>query len=303
MLQDMLERPFDILPIFAPLPKSMALRALSVQEGNIPHLSTTISFREQPIRRKQRTPAQKWALLYDHFQPLRQDAYDLTQKAIEEGKYSTEWMVDELTRLTPGKEKKLSEQTLSRWRSAGLFVYERDDWPDEDSSTALLTLRLLTKKKTNAWAPLPRSGETYRGQPLWHCWRQDGPRAPIIPCKVPLSLETLPEHALVWTDWIGADRKNDLWMRIGDLGCCRWAHVKEHNSPGKKRPDIIWDISERSLNLWGIDTSSYKKELERDSPLTLHTLANLALLKLSTERLEASQILTDALEAQLQLIA
>ena len=263
----------SILPFLAPLSESMTMQAFLTQEGK--RSNTQLHIKRQEV-------LAPWARLYQRFRPIREEAYSLTKDALERGDYSTRWIIAELSKRYPKRSKPLSHETISRWRETGLLPYQKEDFPDPDRAIAMLILRSLTTDKIHAWTPkAPQSGD-FRDEALWTCWRQDSPSSPIIPCTIPLPPD-LPRHALLWTDYLGADLKSDLWLRIGDLGCCRWASTKKYNN------NLIWDIREEDLRLWKIDTAAYTKELEKDTPLTLHMLANLALLRLATERLEAAQ--------------
>ena len=263
-----------ITPLLAPLSESMMLHALRLQEGKRAHIQTAVK-----LDLSQPGILSSWATLYRRFTPLRSEALLLTAQALKSGDYSTRWIITELSKRYPERSKPISHETISRWREAGLLPYTKDDYPGPDRAIAMLILRSLTTDKVHAWTP---KNSDFWNEALWLCWRQDTPASPIVPCTIPLPAN-LPRHAILWTGYLGADLKSDLWLRIGQLGCCRWAGAKEYHN------NLVWDIREEDLQIWGIDTAGYTKELENDPPLTLHMLANLALLRLVTERLETTR--------------
>ncbi|HEU5383614.1 MAG TPA: hypothetical protein VFV38_50080 [Ktedonobacteraceae bacterium] len=269
--------PLPIAPLLAPLSESMMLHALRLQEGK--HSRTPSA---EQLDLKQTGSLSPWTKLYQRFAPLRSEALLLITQALKSGAYSTRWMITELSKRYPERSKPISHETISRWREVGLLPYEKDDYPDPDRAIAMLILRSLTIGRANAWTPkVPKEG-SFWNEALWTCWRQDSPASQIMPCAIPLPSD-LPQQALLWTGYLGADLKSPHWLRIGNLGCCRWAKIREYHGT------IVWDITEQELELWGISTTNYSKELANDTPLTLHMLANLALLRLATERLETSQ--------------
>lgn len=270
-----------LLPALAPLSESMVSQAFLTQEGKT-SLETPLS--------QERSPA--WKQLYQRFQPAYHEAYALTRQALDDGTFSTRWMITELSKRYPTAGKTISNETISRWRSSGLLRYHKDDHPDPDRAIAMLILRELTTEKLHAWTPkVPTTGDFWH-EASWTCWRQDAPNAPVLLCPVPLPRsEDLPPHALLWTSYLGADLTSPHWLRIGTLGCCRWAHVQTYHGTA------IWDMSVQDLQTWGIDTSSYQQELTSDMPLTLHMVANLALLRLATERFQVVQVTQEQLLA------
>ena len=273
MLQHTLStEPMSILPVLAPLSGSMMTQALVTQESRGSDARQVL----------QQDLFASWARLYQRFRPLRNEAYHLTIDALKRGDYSTRWIIAELSKRYPQKSKPISPETISRWRETGLLPYQKEDYPDPDRAIAMLILRSLTTAKTHAWTPkLPKNGGFWR-EALWTCWRQETPTSPILPCAIPLP-EDMSRQTLLWTSYLGADLKSPLWLRIGDLGCCRWARVREYHNT------FIWDTTEEDLQAWDITIENYSKELENDTPLTLHMLANLALLRLATVRLQDEQ--------------
>ncbi len=281
------QEPMNIAPLLSPLSTPMITQAFHIQQGTQLSPSKTAH--------SSLTEAKDWGMFYQRFKPIREETYERTKEALQTGAYSTKWMIEQLS--TPTKPKLLSAESISRWRSSGLFIYQADDFPDPDSAAAMIILRRLTHdKKPHAWTPKPPIEGSFWGMPHWYCWKQDDPHAPVTHCAIPLQ-DDISEHTLLWTDWVGADLNNPLWLRIGTLGCCRWGRVKPHTEAGSTGQSFHWDISEHSLASWGIDTSGFQRLLQRDSPLTLHMLANLALLQLATDRLESMQALKDTLIA------
>lgn len=256
-----------IEPFFAPLSKPMIHRALALQEG------------------KSKVPSP--VLLRERMTRQRENTFKLMQPVVKSGEFTTEWMLSTLTQFTPTKKtqentRPLSAEALSRWRETGLVVYQQKNIPDYDNGAALITMRLLVQDRERAWLPAPPTNARkhyFDNEPLWWAWRQDDPSAPIEPCSVPLP-EDLSASALLWTDWLGAAWRPE-WLRIGNLGCCRWAKTQRVNDT------LLWDIQAEDLERWGIPISNhYKSALRNDVPLTLHTLATSALLLLATERME-----------------
>lgn len=275
-----------LLPALAPLSESMVHQAFLTQEGKQAQagLSTLLT------QEASSTISLPWKRLYQRFRPASQEAYTLTQQALHDGAYSTRWMITELSKRYPAKGKPISSETISRWRSTGLLRYHKDDYPEPDRAIAMLILRSLTVEKLHAWTPKTPVQGSFWEEALWTCWRQDTPTSPVLPCPVPLPAD-LPAHALLWTSYQGASLNAPLWLRIGHLGCCRWARVKDVQGTR------IWEMSEQDLQMWGIDTTMYRNELASDMSLTLHMLANLGLLRLATERLQAAQTAQEVLLA------
>lgn len=275
MLPDAMSREsLSMLPFLAPLSESMMTQAFLVQEGK-----RSPAQRATQLHPKRQEMLASWVRLYQRFQPVRKEMCSLTAQALKSGEYSTRWIITELSKRYPEKSKPLSPETISRWREVGLLPYEKDDYPDPDRAIAMLILRSLTTPKANAWTPKRPTNDGFWQEALWTCWRQDTLSSPMQPCAIPLPSD-MPGHTILWTSYLGADLKSPLWLRIGDLGCCRWARTREYHNTQ------IWDITEEDLRLWNIETQHYSKELENDTPLTLHMLANLTLLRLATERLE-----------------
>lgn len=252
-------------PFFAPLSRPMIQRALLVQEGP----STSAA----PV------------LLRERMVAPRDEVFHLMEPAIKKKEFTTQWMLNVLTQFTPkrsGNVRPLSAEALSRWRETGLVVYQHKNIPDYDNGAALIMLRRLIQGRERGWLPLPPKyahKHFFEQEPLWWCWRQDTPSSPVLPCPVPLPAD-IPASALLWTDWLGAAWRPE-WLRIGNLGCCRWAGTMRINDL------LLWAMRQEDLEKWGIPISeTYTKALANDIPLTLHTLATSALLILAIERME-----------------
>jgi hypothetical protein len=210
-------------------------------------------------------------------QKIRRATYALMNPIV--GSISTEWLLRQLseTRHT------VTPTTLSRWRDAGLLRYQQKDKPEADSVASLLIATSLHKQRRGA---LPTS--LLAGEPAWWCWRQDSPTSPVVSCPIPLP-EDIPPRALLWSQWTGAAWQ-PAWLSVGKRGAIRWAGTLEIN--GK----LVWNISLDTLMMWVPDIASNLKGLEvsrselEDTPELLHTLANMALLRLSGECLRATPL-------------
>jgi hypothetical protein len=269
----------SVEPFFAPLSVPMIERAVSSQEEDGPS-SSSLNLQEVVS-----TFAARYARLRQRLVPSREETFELMRPAVAANQFNTDWMLNTLTKYTPnrGPERPLSAQALSRWRESGAIVYRGDNVPDTDNGAAVIVLRRLIPQRERGWLPSPPRGEKranyFSGQPLWWAWRQDSPSSPIIPCPVPLSKD-IPARSLLWTDWLGAAWK-PAWIRIGHLGCCRWAGTLIQDS------EMLWALAEEDLESWGVPISRvYRQALQNDMALTLHTLATNALLLLATQRLE-----------------
>ncbi len=280
----------SVAPFMAPLSEPMMLQALSAQGQE--HTKTamrrlfTTTLQEQLSQTEQEFTRQ-WALLIQRNQEQRTRVYTLMTPVVRKHALTTEWIIEKLTEFTPKRTAKrtpISAETISRWREQGLIRYQEKNRPNAQSAAALLTLRLLIQQKERRWTPSAIS----QSEPLWWCWRQDSPQAPIIPCPIPLP-EDLPHTALLWTTWLGASW-DPAWLQLGNKGCARWAGtIQEHDQ-------LLWRMSEEDLQQWDKEIAPLGNNvLDTAAPLTRHTLATLALLRLVTPRLVASQTFPSSL--------
>jgi hypothetical protein len=261
-------------PFFAPLSRPMLAQALELQAEQ---------FEKEDGVQLLELVQSPYARLRTRMLSPRQQTFELLQPAIRKGEFTSEYLLQQLTRFTPKQGKSpVAPESLSRWREMGIVRYREKNIPDYDSGAALITLRRLVRHRERGWLPTPPKGTQkahyFDAEPLWWCWRQDGPTSPVLPCPVPLP-EDLPASALLWTDWCGASWSPE-WYPIGELGCCRWAGIKIVDD----KP--LWAITEEDLERWKIIISSAYKRALSATPLTLHMLASSALLLLGTERLE-----------------
>ena len=88
---------------------------------------------------------------------------------------------------------------LSNWRGRGLIQASRHGYLEPQRAAAVLLARRLLPTATRNWLP----DEMTPREPIWWCWRQDEPTAPITTCPVPLPTD-LPASTLLWVPWIGA---------------------------------------------------------------------------------------------------
>ena len=268
----------SVEPYFAPLSIPMIEKAVSSQEEDGP--STSLNLREVVS-----TFAATYARLRQRLVEPREETFELMRPVVAAHQFNSDWMLNTLSRYTPnrGPNRPLSAQALHRWRESGAIVYRVDNEPDTDNGAAVIVLRRLIPQRERGWLPSPPRGEPFAnyfsGQPLWWAWRQDSPTSPIVPCPVPLP-RNIPASSLLWTDWLGAAWK-PAWLRIGHLGCCRWAGTLTQDG------EMLWALTEEELEGWGVPISGvYRQALHNDMGLTLHTLATNALLLLATQRLE-----------------
>lgn len=270
--------PSSASPLLAPLSIPMIRKALEQQpfDPTTPSQETSQGTEEGRIW--------QWNHLRARVVQIRDQLYTtMVEPAIKSDTLTTEWVIEQVSkhtprRLHPQRTTPLSAETISRWREWGILRYQRRDHPDPDSVTALLTLRLLIQHKERFWIPTPPAQQTFLEEPMWWCWRKDSLSSPAIACPFPLP-ENLPRSALLFTDWLGAETKG--WLRIGNLGCCRWARTRNYHG------SQLWDMQEEDFALWGISVGQdYRKALDSDAPLTCDALAMTALLKLTPSLLD-----------------
>lgn len=256
-----------VLPFFAPWPRALLLHALEL------HKSYSYS---------------AFLQLHASLREARRETFEDFAPALKDGTWSTSYLIQKLTEFTPGKTLKknspLSAETLSHWRKAGLLRYRAKNTPDHHSGAALLTLRRMVGNRERRWLPSYRN-TSFVQEPLWWCWKQESLSSPILPCAVPLP-DDLPSSALLWTEWQGA-AWDPGWLSVGNLGCCRWAGSKEES----QFPGLLWDITlDDLISRWSVQfLDNFYGQALQATPLTLQTLATLALLQRGTEQLSQLQ--------------
>lgn len=264
----------DLSPYLAPLSRPL-INELAVS-GEL-RLSTSLDDLVQDFH-------SQWTQLILRVKQSSEKVYQIMAPAVATGTLSTNWLIDQLAQASP-HHRKLSHETISRWRDQNLLYYQGHNKPNQDNAAALLILRMLTDtKKVIGWVP----GTTItKEEPLWWCWRQDSPDSSIIPCPVPLP-ENVPPYALLWTNWLGASWQEE-WLPVGKHGATRWAGTRFNT----EKSTLLWNISEEALQRWDPEISPFSQGILSDAaPLTMHTLSTLALLRLATSRLQKSAYLS-----------
>jgi hypothetical protein len=256
--------PPSLAPLFAPLPIPVADHlVLRLQRKQ--HL-TAQAARElllKEVREKRPT-------VYFSMRPFVNNT--LGQIPEVHLRFSSGWLLRTLSLHSPGK-KPLLPQTLSHWHGRGLLRYREYGLPDYDSAAALLIARLIDQGERN-FLPSKIGAE----EPLWWCWRQDSPQAPVQPCPVPLPPGLLPS-TLLWTPWAGASWDR-AWTAIGrELGAIRWARPEKS----------LWTLSPEEIALWDPELTSLVEKLPQEETFRqdlLQTLATLVLLRLAADRFQ-----------------
>lgn len=225
----------------------------------------------------------EWKSLIERVAEKRDFVYEYMNPVVRSGDLSTNWVIETITEFAPHSvaSRPLSAETISRWRENGLLTYKEKNRPDAASVAALLTLRLLVQGRQRGWTPTHTPQEPLEPQePMWWCWRQDSPDAPIIPCGIPLQTD-IPPHALLWTPWTGA-AWDPLWFQFGNLGSARWAGTQQ-----EENGTLHWNLSEKDLILWGgSDIVRYERGLlDSVAKEARHTTATLLLLSHASSRL------------------
>jgi hypothetical protein len=241
------------LPYLAPLSMTMATFLMNDGETSFSHMLHSI-----------------WLRLIERVNTARTVVYPLLSQQYTE--LTSEWVAKELAALSPAQTAAFTAATLSRWRASGLLRNEQKNRPHPDNVAALFILRVLDKYREKQWHPsvMPKD------EPLWYCWRQDSPDAPVIPCPYPLP-EDLPRSAFLYTTYRLAQEKPD-WLPFGSLAV-RWGGITIH------KHTYLWNLTTEDLVCWDRSITSQvgKKALDTEAIFTRHTLANLVLLNLASE--------------------
>jgi len=218
----------------------------------------------------------QWSSLIEKVKKTRDRVYTLMTPAVEKQAVSTDWLMNQLAELSP-QNRRVSHETMSRWRDQGLLYYNAHNRPNYDSTAALMILRVLDERRIKGWTPTQKIAEQ---EPRWWCWRQDSPSSPIVPTPVPLP-GNIPASALLWTTWAGAAWEPD-WLPVGQLGAARWGNTRIE----KNR--LLWGITEAELMQWDPQVTPLGKMVMDAAPLAQHTLATLSLLRLAVPRIQES---------------
>lgn len=262
----------SVLPAVAPLSASLATHTFQVFQQKV-HRSTVMAPLDEPLEEMVARVIQERNAEYQAYQHAvdhhRTTAYRLLTPYLPTGTtLSTEAVLAALAEMNHA----VSAQTLSRWRDHSLLRYRQYNHAEASSVAAILITALLLSGRSQRIF-LPSEGDSR--EPLWWCFRQDAPDAPVVPCPVPLPAD-LPPSALLWTPWEGA-AWDVAWLHVGTLGAIRWAGtVVEHDK-------LLWQVSLADLERWVPEVLVHGKELAITREI-LHTLANVALLHLARAR-------------------
>ncbi len=213
--------PESAYPLFAPLSRPMFLHLL-----------------KRPLQPGARRVSLSWQELEQQVRYARKAAYLIMKPFVQADQLTTSWFLTKLAANTPTKSP-VGNQTLSLWADRGLLRYLRHGRPAVDSAAALLITRMVDTRERN-WLPSTVEKE----EPLWWCWRQDGPTEPVQVCPVPLPTQ-LPSGTLLWTPWAGASLEHP-WLPLGQLGAARWAHTTRSRGSGH----WMWKLSQADLERW-----------------------------------------------------
>ncbi len=162
-----------------------------------------------------------------------------------------------------------SGQTLARWRERGVIRFLGYGQPDPHSAASALLVRHLIPRRQRGWLPEAIG----RDEPLWWCWRQDGPEEAPQLCPVPLP-QDLPAGTLLWTPWRGAMWDGGWTVFAG--GAARWAGTPTISTIARWSPLLPEQVGH------------LVRELDSDAVVSgmvaSHVLAQLAAERLSIER-------------------
>lgn len=258
-----------IYPLLAPLPVPFA-----------EHLVVRFT------RTKRASSTTAWDMLVREIELKRDVAYSYMNTFVLTNGFSTGWLLDTLSALSPDK-KPVPATTLSNWHGRKLLRYQSFGLPDIDSAAALYIARMIDSGERN-WLP----SDMLETEPSWWCWRQDSLESPRVPCPIPLPASLEPE-TLLWTPWAGGAWKPE-WLPVGDgLGAIRFygvRHIGQH---------MQWNLSYRALQKWAPAvlshtdpdffsrmTGTYNQKVEEMGRQMIHTLATEVLQSLALSRFE-----------------
>lgn len=224
--------PSHLYPAFAPLSVPMVEHLLLLEA------------RQHRRRRpgKGPTPQHMLETVLQRVVRARADVYDYLrffvtadkrrQERGESGGFPTaEWVLETLAFYAPNQVK-YDEATLKWWQKRGLLRRERRRGLLDISSVAtLFTVRLAENVRERNWLPARIEAE----EPLWWCYGQESPDAPLRPVPLPLPA-ALPAALILCTPWQGAVWEQE-WQpdRVGNL--YRWAR------PPELEDLLAWDTS------------------------------------------------------------
>jgi hypothetical protein len=248
---------------------------------------------EQARAAKLRFSAQEfykqWAPLITEVNTVKWQAYELLSPAIERKEHLTNEQVAVLLREhTPHpksksnrknvqKEGTLVPQTISRWRTQGL-LYGPLHQLAFNAVWAVLIMRLLEPELSIGFLP---PGD-HRNEPVFHCWRQDAPDAPIVSCGLPLDRnpDPIPRHAFLFSDLPTLGQFDRSWKPLGGWSF-RWAGIKEEDDGV-----FLWDLTEDEIALWNPRMRPHAQGvLDAYAHLVRHDLANTVLIQIASQHL------------------
>lgn len=253
------------VPHLAPLPVPVVEHLAAFQMKSVrPHVALTL---DDELERATRNFHATWSELERTVREKRARAYDLLSE-VAQGELSTSKLQEVLRSFNYP----VTKSALSRWRDSGLLRYDERNMPNADSVAAIIIARMIDTRD-KVWRPPEMSD----AEPYWYCWRQDTPNSPAVPCPIPLP-QDLPRAAFLWTPWEGA-AWSEGWINKRGMGAVRWSSTQV------LRGKLLWNISQEELRRWDPGVFTLTGEVEETAPEVLHTLANLALLRLAQAKL------------------
>jgi hypothetical protein len=270
--------PFDMYPLFAPLPGPFIEHLVhSMLQRN-----ETFSLPEAIDRALLELREKRW-VSYQFMNPfVRMYLKGGIKGSIES--FSTAWFLNNLSINSPGK-KKVPQANLTWWQKQGLLRYREHGIPEPDSAAAFYINRLILIEKRKGFLP----SQMTDSEPDWWCWKQCHPQSVPEPCPVPLPPD-LEKGTLLWTQWAGASW-NKSWLLCGrDSGAIRFAGVTRSPMDGNVR----WHVSAEDLAGWEpkvvslLDDLPEEKSIERQE--WIHSLATHVLQRLAEVRLPSTYL-------------
>jgi hypothetical protein len=148
-----------------------------------------------------------------------QEVYQTMDTIVQAGALSPSWLLQALSRETPG-DGILYPQRLVDMRREGVLHYNRRGQPDPQSVAGVLVARKIDPRR-RGWLPF-HLDQTERNLE-WACWQQTAPDVDCVPYFLTRSEEKvqLPlEQSLLWTPWKGATWLG--WQAVAN-GAIAWA--------------------------------------------------------------------------------
>jgi hypothetical protein len=241
-----------------------------------------VSFAEYQIQRfgkqfPQYSPEQILALFLNEMSEKRETAFevmdDFARNRFEpvspELRLSTNWLTAALAAYDPLGT--MPESTFKNWQKRGIIRMESHGKPEPANAAAVLTMRMLDRRKENIFPDTLASGE-----PGYWCAVVEAPSRPpeVIPVEqIPL----LPPSSIVWTPWAGAAWQ-ERWHLIGEneanLGAIRFAGTK------LVRGNLWWAVDLADLAAWDEQAASLYVQAVGNHERLVEDIATLVLDRL-----------------------